>query len=114
MTDTKSAVRWVLAHSGQLSVDPNRIAGPGGSAGGHMALSGAVFDTFDEPGEDERDSPCYSEAANNPTLLAPALRHHCGICWRMARIHARDRRTIQLMALRCGDALVRSLQALTR
>jgi acetyl esterase len=53
MADAKSALRWVRAHSAQLGIDPNRIAAAGGSSGGHIALSAAVFDTFDEVGEDE-------------------------------------------------------------
>ncbi len=53
MADAKSAIRWVRAHSGQLSIDANRIAAAGGSAGGHIALSAAVFDTFDEANEDK-------------------------------------------------------------
>ena len=53
MADAKSAVRWVRAHSAELAVDSNRIAAAGGSAGGHIALSAAVFDAFDEAGEDK-------------------------------------------------------------
>lgn len=53
MADAKSAIRWVRSHSEQLGIDSNRIAAAGGSAGGHIALSAAVFDTFDESGEDE-------------------------------------------------------------
>lgn len=53
MADAKSAVRWVRAHSAELGVDSNRIAAGGGSSGGHIALSAAVFDTFDEAGEDK-------------------------------------------------------------
>ena len=52
MADAKSAVRWVRAHSAELGIDPNRIAAAGGSAGGHIALSTAVFDRFDEATED--------------------------------------------------------------
>lgn len=53
MADAKSAVRWVRAHSAELGVDSNRIVAAGGSSGGHIALSAAVFDTFDEGGEDK-------------------------------------------------------------
>ena len=53
MADAKSAVRWVRIHAAQLGVDSNRIVAAGGSAGGHIALSAAVFDTFDEAGEDK-------------------------------------------------------------
>jgi len=51
MADAKSAIRWVRAHARELAVDPGRIVASGGSSGGHIALSAAVFDRFDEPGE---------------------------------------------------------------
>ncbi len=53
IADAKSAVRWVRAHAAQLGIDPNRIVASGGSAGGHIALSAAVLDTFDEGVEDK-------------------------------------------------------------
>jgi len=56
MADAKSAVRWVRVHASDLGVDPSRVAAGGGSAGGHVALSAAVFDRFDEPGENRSTS----------------------------------------------------------
>ncbi len=56
MSDAKSAVRWVRAHASELGVDANRIVAAGGSSGGHIALSTAVFDTFDETNEDKSTS----------------------------------------------------------
>lgn len=50
--DAKSAMRWVRAHAAELGVDPSRIAASGGSAGGHLALSTAMFPDVDAPGED--------------------------------------------------------------
>ena len=52
IADAKSALRWVRAHATQLHVDPTRIVASGGSAGGHIALSAAVFSRFDEASED--------------------------------------------------------------
>jgi len=69
MADAKSAIRWVRSHAAQLGVDPNRIAGAGGSSGGHIALSAAVFDAFDEPGEDSR----ISSKPNALVLFNPAV-----------------------------------------
>ena len=51
MADARSAVRWVRAHAQELGIDPNRIVATGGSAGGHLALSAAIFDQFDDPSE---------------------------------------------------------------
>lgn len=56
MSDAKSAVRWVRAHANELGVDANRIVAAGGSAGGHIALSTAVFDAFDETNEGKSTS----------------------------------------------------------
>ena len=53
MTDAKSAIRWLRAHSAELGIDPDRIAAGGGSAGGHLALSAAVFEVFDAHEEDQ-------------------------------------------------------------
>jgi acetyl esterase len=52
IADAKSAIRWVRARAADLGVDPGRIAAAGGSAGGHIALSAAVFDAFAEVSED--------------------------------------------------------------
>jgi acetyl esterase/lipase len=87
MADAKSAIRWVRSHAKQLGVDPKRIVASGGSSGGHLALSTAVFDTFDESGEDVRTSskpnalvlfyPCVDETAEEEKQYsAPALGNH--------------------------------------
>jgi acetyl esterase len=49
MADARSAVRWVRSRAGELGVDPDRIVAAGGSSGGHIALSAAVFEDLDEP-----------------------------------------------------------------
>ena len=68
MADAKTAIRWVRAHSAQLGVDSDRIAAAGGSAGGHLAMSAAVFDSFDEVGDDE----AVSSKPNVLVLFNPA------------------------------------------
>ncbi len=50
--DGRSAVRYVRAHAAELGVDPQRIVVNGGSAGGHVAVSTAIFTTINEAGED--------------------------------------------------------------
>ena len=54
IADGKSAIRWARAHARDLGIDSNRIAAAGGSSGGHVALSAAVLDGFDEPREDRQ------------------------------------------------------------
>lgn len=54
VADAKSAIRWLRTDAAELGVDPSRIVASGGSAGGHIALSAATFDGFDEPGENRR------------------------------------------------------------
>jgi len=38
VADVKAAVQYIRTHSGELGVDPNRIAAMGDSAGGHLAI----------------------------------------------------------------------------
>jgi len=47
--DAKAAMSWVRAHASKLGVDPHRIAAFGGSSGGHIALSTAMFEQLDNP-----------------------------------------------------------------
>jgi acetyl esterase/lipase len=48
MEDVRSLIRWVRTKATDLSIDPNRIAAYGVSAGGHLALSAAVFPHTEE------------------------------------------------------------------
>lgn len=50
--DSRSAMRYVRAHAAELGIDPQKIVANGGSAGGHLAASLALFDGVDEAGED--------------------------------------------------------------
>jgi len=67
--DGKFAIRWVRAHARELGIDPNRIAAAGGSSGGHVAVSAAVLDGFDEPREDRQ----VSSRPNALVLFNPAV-----------------------------------------
>jgi acetyl esterase len=69
MADARSAIRWVRSHAAQLGIDPNRVVAAGGSSGGHLAVSAAVFDAFDEPGEDTT----ISAKPNALVLFNPAV-----------------------------------------
>jgi acetyl esterase/lipase len=69
MADAKSAIRWVRAHAVELGIDPHRIAASGGSSGGHIALSAAVFDSFDETQENKQ----ISSKPNALVLFNPAV-----------------------------------------
>jgi acetyl esterase len=50
--DARSSVRHVRAHAAELGIDPGKIVVSGGSAGGHLAASTALFDGVDEAGDD--------------------------------------------------------------
>ena len=69
MADARSAIRWVRSQAATLGIDADRIVAAGGSSGGHIALSAAVFDTFDEPGEDKK----ISAKPNALVLFNPAV-----------------------------------------
>src|SRR2546423_1057747 len=56
-------------HAAEQGVDPGRIVGAGGSAGGHLAAACALVPGFDTPGEDVAVS-CKPNAL---VLFNPAL-----------------------------------------
>jgi acetyl esterase/lipase len=51
VADAKSAIRWLREHAKELHIAPKSLAAGGGSAGGHIALTAAVVNELDEPGE---------------------------------------------------------------
>jgi acetyl esterase len=79
MADARSAMRWVRSHAKELGIDPSRLAAAGGSSGGHIAVSTAVFDRFDDPAEDKRISatpdalilfnPAVDTGASEPPVM---------------------------------------------
>lgn len=67
--DARSAIHWVREHAGELAIDPQRIVGAGGSAGGHLAACTGICpepDASDEP----RDA---SSIPNALVLFNPVL-----------------------------------------
>lgn len=50
--DARSAMRYIRAHATELGIDPQKIIVSGGSAGGHLAVSTALFDKVNEEGDD--------------------------------------------------------------
>lgn len=46
--DARSAVRWIRKNADDLGIDPAKIVAMGGSAGGHLAVSTAMFDRVNE------------------------------------------------------------------
>ncbi len=47
--DARSAMRWVKNHSGELGIDPDRIAAGGGSSGGQLALACEILTEINDP-----------------------------------------------------------------
>jgi acetyl esterase/lipase len=66
--DVRSAVRYVRAHAAELGIDPGKIIASGGSAGGHLAASTAMFDV-NEDSDDLKISP----TPNALVLLFPVI-----------------------------------------
>jgi acetyl esterase len=64
MADTRDLIRWVREHAAELAIDPHRVAVYGRSAGGHLAVSAAVF-----PHDEESKTSAVPDAL---ILLSPA------------------------------------------
>jgi acetyl esterase/lipase len=45
-------MRWVYAHAAELGIDPDKVIGSGGSAGGHLAACAAMTPGLDAQGDD--------------------------------------------------------------
>ncbi len=69
MADARSAMRWVRAHAQDLGIDPDRVAGCGGSAGAHAILSAAMLLDGDDPADDMS----VSCVPNLLVLFSPAI-----------------------------------------
>lgn len=67
--DGRSAVRYVRAHAAELGIDPQKIIVSGGSAGGHVAASTALFEGVDESTDDLK----ISATPNALILLFPVI-----------------------------------------
>lgn len=50
--DARSAVRYIRTHATELGIDPQKVIVSGGSAGGHLAVSTALFDKVNEDSDD--------------------------------------------------------------
>ena len=50
--DARSAMRWVRANAARFHIDPDKIVAAGQSAGGHLALSTAMIDEYNEKTDD--------------------------------------------------------------
>jgi len=66
--DAKSAIRWVRANAAKLGIDPDKVIGSGGSAGGHLAAATALVEKFDAT-----DDPKVSCKPNALVLFNPVL-----------------------------------------
>ena len=69
MMDANSAVRWTRIYSTKFNIDPDRVAAMGDSAGGHLAVSTAMFPQFMEPDE----NPDISSVPNAVFTVAAAI-----------------------------------------
>jgi acetyl esterase/lipase len=67
--DARAAIRWVRNNAAKLGIDPGKVIGSGGSAGGHLAAAAALLDGFDAAGDDTKAS-CKPNAL---VLFNPAL-----------------------------------------
>ena len=84
VADAQSAITWVRSHAKELGIDPTRIAAGGGSSGGHIASSAAVFGT----GGDSKPS---SLVLFNPAVDISRLAERFGPRWKdISPVHHLD------------------------
>ena len=67
--DGKSAIRWVREHAKELNINPDRIVASGGSAGGHIAVSTALIEGF----ENKNENVAVSSVPNVLVAYNPVL-----------------------------------------
>lgn len=65
--DAQTAIRWLRKHAADFSIDVNKIAAYGWSAGAHLAACAAIFDNLGAPDQD------LSSAPNLLALKSPAV-----------------------------------------
>jgi acetyl esterase/lipase len=66
MADARAVIRWMRSKAAELGIDPKRIAAYGWSAGGHLAVSAAIFDG-------STSHRTISAAPNALILISPAV-----------------------------------------
>ena len=67
--DAKSAIRWYKQNAGKLGIDPQRIIGGGGSAGGHICLLATNNPGLNDPQDDKSvDTSVVAYLLFNPAL----------------------------------------------
>ena len=69
LMDAKSAMRWVRGNAERFHIDRNKIVAAGQSAGGHLALSTAMIDDYNE----KSDDPGVSCSPNAVLLFSAAV-----------------------------------------
>jgi acetyl esterase/lipase len=67
--DGRSAIRYIRSHASELRIDPSKIVVSGASAGGHVAVSTALFSGVDELS----DAVDVSSVPNAMVLLFPVI-----------------------------------------
>jgi acetyl esterase/lipase len=61
LKDAKSAIRYIRKNAVELNIDPNRIIGSGGSAGGHLAAATALIEDYNDS-QDDLSVSCIPDA----------------------------------------------------
>ncbi|WP_226789038.1 alpha/beta hydrolase [Polaribacter porphyrae] len=61
LKDAKSAIRFVRKNAQKFNIDPTKIVGAGGSAGGHLAAATALIDAYNEK-QDNLEISCKPNA----------------------------------------------------
>lgn len=87
ITDAQRALQWVRQHAEAYHIDPNKVGMMGFSAGGHLVMSAACFNTHDYL----KTNGINAEVSLRPDFVAPiypvvTMRENC--------VHKRSRRAL--------------------
>lgn len=79
LMDAKSAIRWVRENAARFHIDKDKVVAAGQSAGGHLALSTAMIEGYNDKSDDKDISCC----PNAVLLFSAAVNAVEGWCDRL-------------------------------
>ena len=106
ITDAQRALQWVRQHAEEYHIDPNKVGMMGFSAGGHLVMSAASFNTHDYL----KATGIEAEVSLRPDFVCPI---YPVVTMRESCVHKRSRRAL-LSEKHQNDPIMRDSLSLER